>query len=183
MNPLFAIGMGIFALSFLKLKLSEKLANPPAAPSNASYANKPIYRQFAALIASSEATHGIPSGMLAQLFEVESAYRQDVVYGPTKSRTGAMGIAQALASTARDPGYSVPPLRNPYDPVQAIPWAAQYLRALYLRLRRWDHAIVAYNQGLGTVQKAVQQRGSQWLAAINTEGRGYYTKNNAGTYV
>lgn len=124
-------------------------------------------------IHAAEDANGIPRDLLTRLLYTESAFRPDVIDGRVKSRTGAVGIAQILPSTARDPGYGVPPISDPTDPLQAIPWAAKYLRAMYNRTNSWAKALGAYNQGLGAVLKAQQTGGANWLAFMPDEGRQY----------
>ena len=58
-----------------------------------------------------------------------------------------MGIAQFMPGTAKEYGI------NPYDPAQAIPAAAQYLRKGYDKYKNWDKALAAYNAGFGAVDK------------------------------
>lgn len=124
-------------------------------------------------IHAAEDRRGIPRDLLTRLLYTESRFRPDVIDGRTKSRTGAVGIAQILPSTARDPGYGVPPIADPTNPAQAIPWAAHYLRAMYDRLGSWAQALGAYNQGLGAVLKARQANARNWLAYMPAEGRQY----------
>jgi soluble lytic murein transglycosylase-like protein len=125
------------------------------------------------LIHAAENARGIPRDLLTRLLYTESAFRPEVIDGRVKSRTGAVGIAQILPSTARDPGYGVPPIKDPTDPQAAIPWAAHYLRAMYDRTGSWAQALGAYNQGLGAVLKARQAGGANWLAHMPAEGRHY----------
>lgn len=124
-------------------------------------------------IESAERAAGIPPGLLLRLLYQESGFRPDVIDGRTRSRTGAIGIAQALPSTAANPGYGVPVLADPTNPGQAIPWAARYLRAMYERTGSWAQALGAYNQGLGTVLSARAQGGADWLSRMPAEGRNY----------
>lgn len=137
---------------------------------------------LAPLIRAAEDAHGIPRDLLAKLLHTESRWRPDVIDGRTKSRTGAVGIAQVLNSTARDPGYGVPPLKTTpnglapderTDPAKAIPWAAKYLRAMFDRLGSWRQAAAAYNQGLGAVLKARRASPTNWPALLTEEGRNY----------
>lgn len=90
---------------------------------------------------------GIPVETLIAKSAVESNFRPDAV-----SPTGATGVTQTLASTARDPGYGVAPvdpatLKNPRD---SIMFGARYLagRAKALGVTDWNNPTqrrVAFN--------------------------------------
>ena len=78
------------------------------------------------------------------------------------SPAGAQGLAQAMPATAKNPGYGVAPLKDPFDPDQARRFAKDYLGAM---LNEFDGdleaALIAYNAGPANAQK--------WLEA----GRDY----------
>jgi len=70
-------------------------------------------------------------------------------------RSGALGIAQIMEDSARQPGYGVDPIEDRLDPEQSLRFGAQYLRAM---LDRYDgdysRALAAYNAGPTTVDRA-----------------------------
>lgn len=129
--------------------------------------------QYLTRIHAAEHVEGIPTDLLTRMLYTESRFREDVISGAVRSRTGAIGIAQVLPSTARDPGYGVPPLQDPTNPAASIPWAAAYLRAMFNRTHSWAKALGAYNQGLGAVLRASKAGGDDWLAYMPDEGRNY----------
>lgn len=107
---------------------------------------------FGEIIAKAADKYDIPPGILAALLEQESAYRPEVIYdrsGKYDSSSGAKGIAQII------PKYH-PTVKNPYDPNEAIPYAASYLRQMMdtygFDLRT---AIYAYNTGQGNVLEKI----------------------------
>jgi len=102
------------------------------------------------IVAQAAEDNRLPPAMFAALIGLESGGKAGAV-----SAAGAVGPAQIMAATARDPGYGVPPLPEAArtDPAQAIPWAAKYLAALR------DHfggdmakALAAYNGGAKRVE-------------------------------
>ena len=104
---------------------------------------RPILREAAE-------AQGLPPELLGALLGLESGGNAQAV-----SRAGAVGPAQIMPATARDPGFGLPPLPEDAltDPARAIPWAARYLAALR------DHfdgdlglALAAYNWGPGHVR-------------------------------
>lgn len=107
---------------------------------------------YLAHIRAVEKANGIPANLLVRMLDQESKYRPDIISGATRSRVGALGIAQVMQATARDPGYGVPPLADPREPFSAITWAGQYVAALKRSLGTWDRALAAYNFGPGAVR-------------------------------
>lgn len=111
------------------IAIVEKIA--PGAPVSA----------FAALIAQAATSTGVPSDFLLRLLKRESGLNPMAV-----SPKGALGIAQFMPATAAERG-----LADPFDPVQAIPKAAELLRDLRQRYGNWALAAAAYNAGPGRV--------------------------------
>lgn len=106
-----------------------------------------VPEQYRAIIGETEAARGIPPGMLARLLYQESHYRPDIISGATRSKVGALGIAQFMPATAADLNI------DPLDPTQAIPAAGQYLASLYRSTGNWRLALAAYNWGIGNVKR------------------------------
>lgn len=130
-------------------------------------------RPYIASIRGTEQRYKIPKNLLARLLYQESHYRPEIIDGTISSRVGAMGIAQVMPLTAKDPGFGVGPLPDPLNPFDAIPWAGKYLAALKMRLGSWDKALAAYNWGYGRVTGAVNDAGAGWLIYAPTETRNY----------
>lgn len=99
---------------------------------------------MADLLASLEAQHNIPSGMLGAVMQVESGGNMNAV-----SPAGAMGPFQLMPPTAAEQG-----VRNPFDINQAAPAAAKILAANHAKYGDWSTALAAYNAGGGAVDKA-----------------------------
>lgn len=80
------------------------------------------------------------------------------------SRTGARGIMQILPSTARDPGFGIRPSDGtPEDDARV---GREYYDAMYKRYGDHEKAMAAYTDGPGTVDKAVDKNGLDWLTAV-----------------
>lgn len=120
---------------------------------------------YQAIIIPAGQDNGVPISILTWLLWKESRYNPSAV----NKRTGALGIAQFMPTTAADEGI------DPLDPQQAIPGAARYLARLYRSTGTWGAALAAYNWGIGNVQR-------KGLAAAPAETRDYYTTilNKAG---
>ena len=97
----------------------------------------------------------------------------------TRSPTGAEGAYQILPSTQKRPGYGVAPVKNRTE-TEHRRFAGDYLNALSRRYGDDAKAVVAYNQGPGTVNRAIREAkaaGTTWYAALeNKEGRDYLIK-------
>jgi Transglycosylase SLT domain/SPOR domain len=104
-------------------------------------------KTICALIEAAALSNGIPIDFFTRLIWKESAFRQDVV-----SPKGAQGIAQFMPGTA-----TLRQLSDPFDPVEAIPASALYLRDLVERFGNIGLAAGAYNAG--------EARVLSWLAA------------------
>jgi Transglycosylase SLT domain len=99
------------------------------------------------------AEHNISAPLFARLIWQESRFRNETV-----SRAGAQGMAQFMPTTATERG-----LDDPFDPLEALPASAQFLRQLTDRFGNFGLAAAAYNGG--------PRRVSDWLA-----GRGRLPK-------
>ena len=94
--------------------------------------------------------HDIPIGFLVRLLWQESRFRSAEV-----SPAGAQGIAQFMPQTAVEMG-----LKNPFDPLQAIPASARFLRKLHDQFGNLGLAAAAYNAGGGRIEKWLSRRGA-----------------------
>jgi len=79
----------------------------------------------------------LPSPLFARLIWQESRFRSEAV-----SRKGAQGIAQFMPRTASERR-----LDDPFDPLQALPASADFLRTLVKQFGNFGLAAAAYNGG------------------------------------
>ena len=115
------------------------------------------------MIEAAARIHDLPLEFFARVIWQESRFRVDAVGPRTRSGDGAQGIAQFMPRTAAERG-----LLDPFDPVQALPKSAQFLRELKEQFGNLGLAAAAYNAGPARV------RG--WLAgtrSLPTETRRY----------
>lgn len=105
------------------------------------------YMGMAAQIAREE---GIDPEIFVRQIAQESRFNPDAV-----SDAGAVGIAQIMPDTARDPGYGVPPVQDPTDPEESLRFGARYMRAMLDKYNGdYGLALAAYNAGPGAVDQA-----------------------------
>ena len=132
-------------------------AAPAAAPAPAGKAAlQPDLRDSVCLMIEAAARiHGLPLEFFGRVIWQESRFRVDAVGPRTRSGESAQGIAQFMPRTAAERG-----LLDPFDPVQALPKSAQFLRELKDQFGNLGLAAAAFNAGPARV------RG--WLAGRST---------------
>jgi len=109
------------------------------------------------IVAAAARESGLPPELLGAVIGLESGGRAAAV-----SRAGAVGPAQIMPATARDPGLGMQPLPTEAltDPARAVPWAAQYLARLRDRYQGdMGLALAAYNWGMANVDRTLASDG------------------------
>src|SRR5438874_5820092 len=124
----------------------------PADNSTAATANASSICQ---IVASAAAANGLPVEFFARVIWQESRFRSDIVGPITRTGQRAQGIAQFMPMTAAERL-----LHNPFDPAQALPKSAEFLRELRAQFGNLGLAAAAYNAG--------PQRVRDWLAGKRT---------------
>src|SRR6266446_3069845 len=125
---------------------------PPVDNSTAATANASTICQ---MVASAAAANGLPFEFFARVIWQESRFRSDIVGPITRTGQRAQGIAQFMPMTAAERL-----LHDPFDPVQALPKSAEFLRELRAQFGNLGLAAAAYNAG--------PQRVRDWLAGKRT---------------
>jgi Transglycosylase SLT domain/SPOR domain len=108
-----------------------------------------------AMVESAAVANGLPLAFFARVVWQESRLRPDAVGPMTRSGRRAQGIAQFMPLTAAERR-----LLNPFDPVQALPKSAEFLRELRAQFGNLGLAAAAYNAG--------PQRVRDWLGGKRT---------------
>jgi hypothetical protein len=149
---------------------SDKATAPGGAPEGASAQGKasgpPLStsaESICLLVEAAARANGIPVEFFARVIWQESRFRADEVGPLTRSGDRAEGIAQFMPRTAQERR-----LLDPFDPVQALPKSAEFLRELRDQFGNLGLAAAAYNAG--------PQRVRDWMAgkrAIPAETRHY----------
>ncbi|WP_307983498.1 transglycosylase SLT domain-containing protein [uncultured Helicobacter sp.] len=124
--------------------------------------------EFIPIIRSMIAQAGIPQEFLF-LAMVESGFSARAY-----SKKKAVGIWQLMPFTAKDLGLQI----NDYiderrDPIRSTQAAIKYLQYLYNSTGEWYLAAMAYNCGLGRLQKAIAKAGSSDLEVLLDEEKKY----------
>jgi soluble lytic murein transglycosylase-like protein len=106
------------------------------------------------IMESAASANGLPLEFFARVIWQESRFQPDAVGPVTRSGHRAQGIAQFMPYTAQERG-----LLDPFNPVAALPKAAEFLRELRSRFGNLGLAAAAYNAGPRRVQDYLDGRG------------------------
>ena len=131
----------------------QNAATPPAATPPPSDAD--LRESVCLMIEASARAHNLPLEFFARVIWQESRFQPGVVGPRTRSGERAQGIAQFMPRTAAERG-----LLDPFDPVQALPKSAEFLRELADQFGNLGLAAAAYNAG--------PQRVRDWLSGRRT---------------
>jgi hypothetical protein len=117
------------------------------APSDARF---PLTREATCLLMQEVAVeNALPTPLFTRLIWQESKFKPNAV-----SHVGARGIAQFMPATAAERG-----LEDPFDPIQALPASAEFLRDLMMQFGNFGLAAAAYNGGPGRVGRWLKGNG------------------------
>lgn len=107
------------------------------------------------LVESAARGAGLPVEFFTRLIWRESRFQPDAVGPMTRFNARAQGIGQFMPATAAERG-----LLDPFNPVYALPKAAEFLSELRTRFGNLGLAAAAYNAG--------PQRVADWIAGTRT---------------
>ena len=134
---------------------AEQNAAPPPAAGARAPSDADLRESVCLMIEASARAHNLPLEFFARVIWQESRFQPGVVGPRTRSGERAQGIAQFMPRTAAERG-----LLDPFDPVQALPKSAEFLRELADQFGNLGLAAAAYNAG--------PQRVRDWLSGRRT---------------
>jgi len=126
-------------------------ASAPPPPKRAGDAD--LRESVCLMIESAARAHNLPLEFFARVIWQESRFQPNVMGPRTRSGDRAQGIAQFMPRTAAERG-----LFDPFDPVQALPKSAEFLRELADQFGNLGLAAAAYNAGPGRVREFLSAR-------------------------
>jgi soluble lytic murein transglycosylase-like protein len=126
---------------------------PPATPPPARAGNVDVRESLCLMIEAAARAQNLPLEFFARVIWQESRFQADVVGPRTRSGDRAQGIAQFMPRTAAERG-----LLDPFDPVQALPKSAEFLRELADQFGNLGLAAAAYNAGPGRLREFLSGR-------------------------
>jgi hypothetical protein len=134
---------------------SSDVAPPPASADKDAVAPPDPRESVCLMIESAALANHLPLEFFARVIWQESRFQADVSGPPTRSGERAQGIAQFMPRTAAERR-----LLDPFDPVQALPKSAEFLRELRDQFGNLGLAAAAYNAG--------PQRVRDWMKGART---------------
>src|SRR6201995_1143719 len=111
------------------------------------------------MIEAAARANDLPLEFFARVIWQESRFQTDAVGPMTRRGQRAQGIAQFMPGTASERS-----LLDPFDPVQALPKSAEFLKELRDQFGNLGLAAAAYNAGPRRVQ--------EWLPGARPQPRG-----------
>ena len=115
------------------------------------------YRRVASDMAK---RYGVDPELFVRLVERESGFDPNA-----KGAAGEVGLTQIMLETGIEPGMGVTPIQDRSDPTDNLRFGAEYLGGL---IKRYDgnvsSALMAYNGGLGNVDKGKVSKGAKKYA-------------------
>lgn len=116
------------------------------------------HRRVAAQMAE---RYGVDPEVFSRLVAKESGWDPNA-----KGAAGEIGYTQVMKETAEDPGLGVTPLKDRSDPVDNLRFGAEYLGKLIDYYDGdYSKALMAYNGGLGNVDKGTVSKAAQKYAS------------------
>lgn len=110
-------------------------------------ASRQVQQSVCLLLESAARANGLPVEFFVRLIWRESRFRPTAIGPSTRSRKHALGIAQFMPATAAERN-----LLDPFNPVEALPKAAEFLKELRGQFGNLGLAAAAYNAGPGRVR-------------------------------
>jgi hypothetical protein len=146
--------LGLLPLCAAMLAAPPGRAEPPPPPAEAVEKAEQqagmVVRELCELVETAARDNNLPIAFFTRLLWKESRFHHGAI-----SPKGAQGIAQFMPGTAAERG-----LVDPFDPIQAVPASASYLRDLKAQFGNLGLAAAAYNAGAGRV--------ASWMAGDAT---------------
>src|SRR5215470_13725831 len=122
-------------------------APEPDSTTNKGEASRQTQQSVCLLLESAARANGLPVEFFVRLIWRESRFRPTAVGPLTRSGKHALGIAQFMPATAAERN-----LLDPFNPIEALPKAAEFLKDLRGQFGNLGLAAAAYNAGPGRVR-------------------------------
>jgi hypothetical protein len=128
---------------------AQEVAEPSERDSTTKMGESSRQTQLSVCLLLESAAHanGLPVEFFVRLIWRESRFRPTAIGPSTRSGKHALGIAQFMPATAAERS-----LLDPFNPIEALPKAAEFLKDLRGQFGNLGLAAAAYNAGPGRVR-------------------------------
>jgi hypothetical protein len=127
----------------------------PVFPASDNKTSRQAQQSICLLVESAAHANELPTEFFVRLIWQESRFRAGAVGPRTRSGKHALGIAQFMPGTAAERN-----LLDPFNPIEALPKAAEFLKDLRSQFGNLGLAAAAYNAGPGRVRAWMSGTGS-----------------------
>lgn len=129
------------------LATAPDLAAQDAAPASNDETSRQAQQSICLLVESAAQANELPTEFFVRLIWQESRFRTGAIGPRTRTGKHALGIAQFMPGTAAERN-----LLDPFNPIEALPKAAEFLKDLRGQFGNLGLAAAAYNAGPGRVR-------------------------------
>jgi len=141
MRPSFSCALFLAGLlSLVSLTAPSTFAEEPGESDRA--ASSGVHQSVCLLLESAARSNGLPIEFFVRLIWRESRFKPGAVGPSTRRGRHALGIAQFMPGTAAERD-----LLDPFNPIEALPKAAEFLKDLRSQFGNLGLAAAAYNAG------------------------------------
>src|SRR6478736_2050640 len=119
----------------------------PVFPASDDKTSRQAQQSICLLVESAAHANELPTEFFVRLIWQESRFRAGAIGPRTRSGKHALGIAQFMPGTAAERN-----LLDPFNPIEALPKAAEFLKDLRSQFGNLGLAAAAYNAGPGRVR-------------------------------
>jgi Transglycosylase SLT domain/SPOR domain len=126
-----------------------------ASTTNKDEAPRYVQQSVCLLLESAARANALPVEFFVRLIWRESRFRPTAIGPTTRKGRHALGIAQFMPATAAERN-----LLDPFNPIEALPKAAEFLKDLRSQFGNLGLAAAAYNAGSGRVRAWMAGRAS-----------------------
>ena len=141
---------------------NELRSNDANANSQTSAQQDVVQDALCLMVESAARANGLPVEFFAHIIWQESHFQPQAVGPLTHTGQRARGIAQFMPDTARERG-----LLDPFNPIQALPKAAEFLADLRSQFGNIGLAAAAYNAGPRRVREWLAGNGGMPAETLN----------------
>jgi len=142
-----AIVLFVLLATALHLAAQDAAETSDRVPAGNGETSRQAQQSICLLVESAAQANELPTEFFVRLIWQESRFRAGAIGPRTRTGKHALGIAQFMPGTAAERN-----LLDPFNPIEALPKAAEFLKDLRNQFGNLGLAAAAYNAGSGRVR-------------------------------